>query len=66
MTKVRVGQLAYIRNLPVGTSVIWPDGFESVETDGVVECEADYASELRFTLRHPKHLEREVVIHVTA
>jgi len=61
-----VGSLLTIAHVPEGTRVIWPDGEETVETDGIVECELAYVGEYLFEFRHAKFFTTKVTIHVPA
>lgn len=46
-------------DIPVGTTVIWPDGQSTFEEDGVLICELSFGGEYYFTFIHPKYYSKE-------
>lgn len=59
-----VGQMIHFAEIPVGTRVIWPDGYVSVETDGELSFETDMAGDYKFVFKSPKHLALEWTVDV--
>jgi hypothetical protein len=55
-----------ISNIPVGTTVVWPDGEITTESDGTVSCDTPYLGEYRFMFIHPRHYMKTENINVTS
>lgn len=58
-----LGEVHVIDHMKGGTRVLWPDGYESVES-GRLSFETNVGGYWTFILEHPMHFETEVIIHV--
>ncbi len=61
----KIDEPIVFQNIPVGTRVIWPDGFYSVETDGELSFDCDMEGEYIFIFNAPEYEEMEWTVHVT-
>ena len=57
--KVRTNR---ITEIPKGTLVSWPDGYQHVENSGTISYEANSATELWFFFEHPQYLRKRVKV----
>ena len=62
---VKTGSYYAITNVPVGTKVGWPDGEETIETDGNVEFQFDVSGDYIFFFDHGAHFREKVYINVS-
>lgn len=53
-----------ITAIPHGTTVVWPDNFETLENDGRLVCSVKLETRYRFLFEHAAHFSREVIIDV--
>jgi len=51
-------------NLPSGTYVLWPDGFEEQIQSGSISFDCNVKTTLNFTFRHPKYHRKDWEINV--
>lgn len=51
-----------IKNIPVGTTVLWPDLVETVENTGVLELESNVGGVFKFEFRHPKYFAKIIEV----
>jgi len=52
-----------ISGIPMTTTVIWPDGVDTVET-GLLQFKVPYTGYYLFVFEHPQYLREEVTIYV--
>ena len=64
-TSVAVGELGTINNIPADTTVIWPDGWESIET-GTLEYSMNVDGEYTFRFQSAPYITEEMIINVTS
>ena len=63
--QAQIGDTVFIKKIPEGTTIVWPDGFTSVEYDGEISTTAVTAYPMVFCLSHPRFLTEEVTINVS-
>ena len=53
---------ALVSGLPSGTTVIWPDNVETIETEGAVEIASNVTGDFKFRFSHPHHFPTHTVV----
>ena len=52
-----------ITDLPIDTTVLWPDGVETIESDGSIELESNVSGEFNFVLSHVLYFPKDLVVN---
>lgn len=65
-TTVGKGEVFTVSGLAINTTVTWPDGEQTVETDGNASAVMPFVGSFQFVLEHPTFLREEVIVNVTA
>lgn len=65
VSSVQMGDTIQIKRIPGSTTVVWPDGFISIEQDGELSTIATIAQPMVFSLYNDRHHRLEVTINVT-
>ena len=51
-----------VSNVPLNTSVLWPDNVTTIENDGTVELESNIIGVFNLTFRHVSHITETVEV----
>ena len=51
-----------ITNVPTGSHVFWPDGVETLETDGVVGFDFNISGDFTFEFNHPLYFPKKIEV----
>ena len=52
-----------VSNVPLNTSVLWPDGVITIESDGTVELESNVIGSFSLTFTHASHITETVEVY---
>ncbi len=53
-----------IKKIPKYTTVYWPDGFDTYETDSSIECTVKFKEDYKFEFLHAAYFDHEVIVNV--
>jgi hypothetical protein len=65
-TAVSKGEVFTVVGLEMDTTVTWPDGEQTIETDGNASAVMPFVGTFQFVFEHPMFLREEVFVNVTA
>jgi hypothetical protein len=65
ISDVSIGAPIKISRIPLRTTVLWPDGYSSLEQDGELSTTATVAQPMVFTFYNDRYFTQEITINVS-